>query len=129
MIHNKYWQAFFALSPIIIFFIIMVGYFLFVFSILSNIPELEQAHDGPPELILQWVGQFMIMIFLVILLSIASLVFFIVHAVQNPNLKQGHTLLLWILLFIFVSGLGELIYWLVEIVAKRGQNEQLEQSH
>ena len=70
-----------------------------------------------------------IVIFLVVLLSIASLVFYIVHAVQNPNLKQGHTLLLWILLFIFVSGLGELIYWIVEIVAKRDQNDKLEQSH
>lgn len=126
MIHNKYWQAFFALSPIIICFIMMLGYFGFLFSILSNIPELEQAHDGPPELIMEWIGSFFIVIFLVILLSVASLVFFIVHAVQNPNLKEGHTLLLWILLFIFVSGLGELIYWLVEIVAKRSQNERLE---
>lgn len=126
MIHNKYWQAFFALSPIIIFFIIMLGYFGFLFSILSNIPELEQAHDGPPELIMEWIGSFFIVIFLVILLSVASLVFFIVHAVQNPNLKEGHTLLLWILLFIFVSGLGELIYWLVEIVAKRNHNKQIE---
>jgi hypothetical protein len=126
MIHNKYWQAFFALSPIIILFIMMLGYFAVLFSIFSNIPELEQAHNEPPELILQWVGSFMVVIFLVILLSVSSLVFYIVHAVQNPNLKQGYMLLLWILLFIFVGGLGELIYWLVEIVAKRNQNEQLE---
>jgi hypothetical protein len=126
MIHNKYWQAFFALSPIIILFIMMLGYFAVLFSIFSNIPELEQAHNEPPELILQWVGSFMVVIFLVILLSVSSLVFYIVHAVQNPNLKQGHMLLLWILLFIFVGGLGELIYWLVEIVAKRNQNEHLE---
>jgi hypothetical protein len=126
MIHNKYWQAFFALSPIIILFIMMLGYFAVLFSIFSNIPELEQAHNEPPELILQWVGSFMVVIFLVILLSVSSLVFYIVHAVQNPNLKQGYSLLLWILLFIFVGGLGELIYWLVEIVAKRNQNEQIE---
>ena len=126
MIHNKYWQAFFALSPIIILFIMMLGYFIFIFSILNNIPELEQAQDNPPELILEWIGSFMIVIFLVVLLSISSLVFFIVHAVQNPNLKQGHMLLLWILLFIFVSGLGQLIYWLVEIVSKRSENPQLE---
>jgi heme/copper-type cytochrome/quinol oxidase subunit 2 len=126
MIHNKYWQAFFALSPIIILFIMMLGYFAVLFSIFSNIPELEQAHNEPPELILQWVGSFMIVIFLVILLSVSSLVFYIVHAVQNPNLKQGHMLLLWILLFIFVGGLGELIYWLVEIVAKRNQNEHID---
>ena len=126
MIHNKYWQAFFALSPIIILFIMMLGYFAVLFSIFSNIPELEQAHNEPPELILQWVGSFMVVIFFVILLTVSSLVFYIVHAVQNPNLKQGYMLLLWILLFIFVGGLGELIYWLVEIVAKRNQNEQLE---
>ncbi|WP_299161461.1 hypothetical protein [uncultured Eudoraea sp.] len=126
MIHNKYWQAFFALSPIIILFIMMLGYFVFLFSVLSNIPELEQARNEPPELFVQWIGSFFIVIFLVILLSVASLVFFIVHAVQNPNLKQGNMLLLWILLFIFVGGLGELIYWLVEIVSKRSENDQLE---
>lgn len=104
----------------------MLGYFAVLFSIFSNIPELEQAQNEPPELILQWVGSFMIVIFLVILLSVSSLVFYIVHAVQNPNLKQGHMLLLWILLFIFVGGLGELIYWLVEIVAKRNQNEHID---
>ena len=121
MIHNKSWQAFFALSPIIIFFIIMLGYFAFLFSILSNVPELERSHDGPPEFIFGWLGIFMVVLFLVILLSIASLVFYIVHAVQNPNLKKNNLLLLWILLFVFVSGLGQLIYWLVEIVAKRNE--------
>lgn len=121
MIHNKFWQAFFALSPIIIFFIIMLGYFAFLFSILSNIPELEKSHDGPPEFIFGWLGIFMVVLFLVILLSLASLVFYIVHAVQNPNLKKNNLLLLWILLFVFVSGLGQLIYWLVEIVAKRNE--------
>ena len=119
MIHNKFWQAFFALSPIIIFIIIMLGYFAFLFSVLSNIPELERTHDGPPELIFSWLGGFFIVLFLVIILSLASLIFYIVHAVQNPNLKKNNLLLLWILLFVFVSGLGQLIYWIVEIVAKR----------
>lgn len=119
MIHNKFWQAFFALSPIIIFFIIMLGYFAFLFSVLSNIPELERSHDGPPELLFSWLGGFFIVLFLVIILSLASLIFYIVHAVQNPNLKKNNLLLLWILLFVFVSGLGQLIYWIVEIVAKR----------
>lgn len=121
MIHNKFWQAFFALAPIIIFFIIMLGYFAFIFSVVSNIPELERSHDGPPEVILSWLGVFFFVLFLVILLSLASLIFYIVHAVQNPNLRKNNLLLLWILLFIFVSGLGQLIYWLVEIVAKRNE--------
>lgn len=121
MIHNKFWQAFFALSPIIIFFIIMLGYFAFLFSIFNNLPELERSHGEPPAMIFSWLGGFIFVIFIVVLLSVASLVFYIVHAVQNPNLRQNNLLLLWILLFVFVSGLGQLIYWLVEIVAKRNE--------
>ena len=41
------------------------------------------------------------------------------HAVQNPNLKQGNTLVVWILLFVFVGGIGKLIYWIIEILGKK----------
>ncbi len=43
----------------------------------------------------------------------------IVHATQNPNLKENNMLIVWILLFVFVSGIGQLVYWIVEIIGKR----------
>jgi hypothetical protein len=68
------------------------------------------------------IGVFLLFIFLAVLLSVGSLVFYIVHAAQNPNLKYNNLLLVWILLFVFANGLGQLIYWIIEVVNKRQAN-------
>ncbi len=120
MIHSKFWQAFFALAPIIIFVLAFFGYMVFLFSILGDLREFEEA-DGPPMELLTGIGAFVIGILFAVLISFGSLVFYIVHAVQNPNLQQNNLLLVWILLFIFASGIGQLIYWIIEIVNKRQQ--------
>ena len=59
------------------------------------------------------------MILLLVLVSLGSLVFYIVHAVKNPNLQHNNLLLVWILLFIFANGIGQVIYWVVEILGNR----------
>ncbi|MGB5371525.1 MAG: hypothetical protein WBN18_13940 [Flavobacteriaceae bacterium] len=121
MIHSKFWQAFFALAPIIIFVLAFFGYMVFLFSILGNLRELEEA-NGPPMELLTGIGSFVIGLLFAVMISFGSLIFYIVHAVQNPNLQQNNLLLVWILLFIFASGIGQLIYWIIEIVGKRRQN-------
>ncbi|UJH67774.1 hypothetical protein [Allomuricauda sp. SCSIO 65647] len=124
MLHSKFWQAFFALAPIFIGILSIVLYMYFVFNLVADI-EAAEAHNGDvsPSMILGNIAWFMGCIVLIILVSLSSLVFYIVHAVQNPNLKGNSLLVVWILLFIFVGGIGQLIYWLVEIVGKRDQLE------
>ncbi|WP_343485903.1 hypothetical protein [Allomuricauda sp. d1] len=119
MLHNKFWQAFFALAPIIIGIFSIVYYMYFVFNLVTDIEAAEATGDVPASMILGNVAWFMGFIMLIVLISLSSLVFYIVHAVQNPNLKGNSLLVVWILLFIFVGGIGQLIYWLVEIVGKR----------
>lgn len=121
MLHSKFWQAFFALAPIIMFFILIIAYLGFVFSMIGNIEEIEAAGNASASLILGRIGLFFVLIVLTAMISVASLVFYIVHAVQNPNLKENNLLLVWILLFVFVGGIGKLIYWIIEIVNKREQ--------
>lgn len=120
MIHNKFWQAFFALAPIIIG-ILSIGYYVyFVIDLVTDIEAAEAANgDVSASLILGNIAWFIGYIMLMVLVSLASLIFFIVHAVQNPNLKGSNLLIVWILLFVFIGGIGQLIYWLVEIVGKR----------
>ena len=118
MLHNRFWQAFFALAPIIIFSIAIFGYFIFIFSILGDLQDLKES-QGPPMALLKGIGTFFILIMLTIFISLGSLVFYIVHAVQNPNLKENNLLLVWILIFVFVGGIGQLIYWIIEILNKR----------
>lgn len=118
MLHNKFWQGFFALAPIIFFFLAFVGYFIFIFSMIQQIPEFENSSE-PPMQLFAGIGAFILCMMLALFLWLGSLIFYIVHAVQNPNLKENNMLIVWILIFIFVNGIGQFIYWLVEIVGKR----------
>ncbi|NHF59472.1 hypothetical protein FK220_008980 [Flavobacteriaceae bacterium TP-CH-4] len=127
MLHNKFWQAFFALSPILIFIIAIIGYMVFVFSLVGNIEQLENSGNVPASYILGSIGTFFVVILLAIFIALSSLIFYIMHAVQNPNLKENNLLLVWILLFIFVGGIGKLMYWIIEIVGKRNQGISTDQ--
>ena len=120
MLQSKFWQAFFALAPFISLFLILIGYAFFMYSIFTNLPELENGGQ-PPMAFWQGFGFFFIMIFLMIFISLGSLIFYIIHAVQNPNLKENNMILVWVLLFIFVGGIGQLIYWIIEIIGKRNK--------
>ena len=118
MLQNRFWQGFFAIAPIISFFVAFIGYFFFIFSIFSQLPEMESSNE-PQMALFAGMGTFFLFILLAMFIGLGSLIFYIVHAVQNQNLKENNMLVVWILLFVFVSGIGQLIYWLVEIVGKR----------
>lgn len=119
MLKSKFWQAFFALAPFISLILIFIGYAIFLFALLSTI---SQGGEHPnPIALFGGVGVFAIVIFIVFLVSMGSLVYYIVHAAYNPNLRENNLLILWILLFLFASGLGQFIYWIVEIVNKPEQ--------
>jgi len=121
MLYNKFWQAFFALAPIIMFFVAISCYVVFLFSIIGNIEGIESTANTSASIILKDIGIFFALIIVTIFIFLGSLVFYIVHAVQNPNLKENNLLLVWILLFVFVAGIGQLLYWIIEIVNKRKQ--------
>lgn len=121
MLQNKFWQAFFALAPIITLFIAISFYLGALLYFFSQMPELESSSNISASVILGNIWIFMIFIFMAVLISMGSLVFYIVHAVQNPHLKENNLLLVWILLFIFLGGISQLLYWIIEIVNRRNK--------
>jgi hypothetical protein len=123
MLQNKFWQGFFAVAPIAMFMLGMIAYFIFLFCIFYNMEELEHANELSHSYIMGNVAAFIIFILVAVLISISSLVYYIVHAAYNPNLRENNMLLIWILLFVFANGIGQLIYWIVEIINKRGQEK------
>ena len=118
MLHNKFWQGFFALAPIAGLVLLFAGYAVFMFTLFGNIEQFE-GQDAPPATFFGGLGVFIAMVLLMVLVSLGSLVFYIVHAVKNPNLQHNNLLLVWILLFIFANGIGQVIYWVVEILGNR----------
>jgi len=120
MLHNRFWQAFFAIAPLILATFFIVSYFILFFSIIEMVNNSD-AEGISASLITGDFWIFFILIMLMLLISLGGLIFYIMHAVQNPNLKQGNLLIVWILLFVFVGTIGKLVYWIVEIIGKKNE--------
>ncbi len=118
MLNNKSLQTFLAIGPLVLFILCFVCYFAFFFSMFMNIEQIENSND-PPMPFFAGMGVFLIVFFLTMILSFFSLIYFVLHAAKNPNLAEGNMRIVWILIIVLVSGIGNIVYWFVEI---RGKN-------
>lgn len=121
MLHSKFWQAFFAIAPLIALFAMLGGYFYFIYDLIGSAEVWEASGSEPTAReVLATISPFFIAILLVALLSISSLVFYLAHAIQNTNLKSDMRII-YIVLFVIFGGISQLVYWLVECQGKKGQ--------
>lgn len=124
MLNNKSLQAFLAIGPLVIFGLLFISYFAFfiaTFAQASTFEEIDTAGNMvPPTGLVVGFGIFFVLIMVAVFLSLFSLVYFIIHAVKNPNLEgeNSNMRIVWILIMAFIGGIGQLIYWIVEIKSK-----------
>lgn len=107
--------------PIIGIITYIVYFFSFIFG---TIMEAEMNGSEPdPQ---QFLGGFIIVfiIFMVsILLAIGIKIFDIIHLVKNNRNDTGNKVLIWILLFVFVGTIAEIIYFFMEIMPDKKQEK------
>lgn len=118
MLNNKFLQRFLALGPFVLLLLIFVGYFVAIFSMFTNIETFEQSNEPPTELIAGF-GIVFVLLLVMIILSLLSFAYFIIHAAKNPNLEQNNMRVVWILIIVLVNGIGSIIYWIAEIESKK----------
>jgi hypothetical protein len=100
----------FTFLPFIIFPIIFFQVFGFVINLVATAEHSEpDAAD-----ILLGVSSFLVPIILVSLLSLALLIFYIIHAASNKKIESIEQVM-WILLFIFFGIIAFPIYWIMRV--------------
>jgi hypothetical protein len=100
----------FTFLPFVFFPVI----FFQIFGFVVNIVATSEHSDPEPADILLGISSFLVPIILVSLLSLALLIFYIVHAATNKKLESIEQLM-WILLFVFFGIIAFPIYWMMRI--------------
>jgi len=109
---QKIWLGILTFLPIvliIIYVIILFGTLFFTFS------EIDQGHQDPSYLFTGGFAFMFICMLAAVLLSLGLLVFYIIHVYKNEKFDSTIKLI-WILVFLFASGIGPIIYYFVEIL-------------
>lgn len=118
MLNNRTLQGFLAIAPAALFILIFVVYFTAVFSMFLNIGTLENSNKIPTGFLAS-MGMVFVILFITFIVSLLSFIYFIIHAAKNPNLEQNNMRIVWILIIVLVSGIGNLTYWIAEIQTKK----------
>lgn len=121
---KKIWLGILTFLPFVLFIVYLV---LFFTVFIGNIHHLEQTqhNDEFPVALIQSIVLVFIPIFIASILSLAIMIYYIVHANNNPNNDSGKKIM-WIVILIFVSSIGCVVYYFVEILPS---NNKLLDSH
>ncbi len=121
---KKIWLGILTFLPFVLFIVYLV---LFFTVFIGNIHELEQTHhsDEFPIALIQSLVLVFIPIIIASILSLAIMIYYIVHANNNPNNDSGKKIM-WIIILIFVSSIGCVVYYFVEILPS---DNKLSDSH
>lgn len=121
LLNNPKLQAILAIVPLSIFILAMLSYFVIFFSLFGTIDSHLGNEVTSKSMLTSLLGNLIIFVFLVFLgffVGVISFIYYVVHAVKNPNLIESEDRLLWILAIILGNGIGVFIYWIYQIKRK-----------
>ena len=102
----------------------IITYFYFIFSfVFNNIENLGTHPDEQPQLEF-FKGFFaaFIVIILTLLVSIGIKIFDIIHLTRSNKDDKGNKILIWVLLFVFTGIISEIVYYFLEILPEKKEN-------
>ncbi len=124
-IANKIWLGILTFLP----FVLFVTYLVLFFTLfLGSIHQLEQSHHD--EFPIHFIRDLFIVFIPLIIAGIISLIitiYYIVHA--NSNIKNDTAKkIMWTIILIFVSCIGCIVYYFVEILPSDKQVSDLQKN-
>lgn len=113
---KKIWLGIFTFLPVLGMIVYIIFFALYFFSFTTMIDH-NAGSGGEPNPAMM-IGSFGIM-FIAIMLSVISglvmMIYYIIHANSNPNFDSNQKLI-WILILVLANGIGNVIYYFVEIL-------------
>lgn len=101
-----------------------VVYFFFIFSFVFNNMENLGTHpnEQPPLDFFKGFFAAFIVIILTLLITIGIKIFDIIHLTKSNKGDKGNKILLWVLLFVFVGTISEILYYFLEILPEKKED-------
>ncbi|MEP2935660.1 MAG: PLDc N-terminal domain-containing protein [Gilvibacter sp.] len=106
---KKLWLGIFTFLPTLFIIGYLVSFFAFFMGISQS--AFEQSE---PESLFASFGVLFLFLFLAIITGLAMMIYYIIHAAKNKAFTENNRLI-WILVLIFASGVGAIVYFFVNI--------------
>lgn len=122
---SKTWKIVIGILTVLQLF---VGLFFLIWLITSLLPLIMTGDEAAIEaMFISSVGSFIIGVFLMAVLSMAIMIFYIIHAASNQYIGTGMKMF-WILFLFFFGSIVQVAYFFMEVIPEKSMTARIEEN-
>jgi len=117
---TKIWLGILTFLPMFLIF----AYIFYIFTaFIPTAIRLENSHQEVPVELFQSISVMILFIALAIIIKMAIMIYYIVHASNNPK-NENNTKIMWIVLLVLVGTISSIVYYFLEILPSKDNSNQ-----
>lgn len=116
---TKVWLGILTFLPMFLIF----AYIIYIFTaFIPTAIRLEDSHQEVPVAFFQSISIMIIFILLAIIIKMGIMIYYIVHASNNPK-NENNTKIMWIVLLVLVGTISSIVYYFLEILPSKENSD------
>lgn len=117
---TKIWLGILTFLPMFLIF----AYIFHIFTaFIPTAIRLENSHQEVPIELFQSISVMILFIALAIIIRMGIMIYYIVHASNNPK-NENNTKIMWIVLLVLVGTISSIVYYFLEILPSKDNSNQ-----
>jgi NADH:ubiquinone oxidoreductase subunit 6 (subunit J) len=117
---TKIWLGILTFLPMFLIF----AYIFYIFTaFIPTAMRLEDSHQEVPMELFQSISVMILFIVLAIIIKMGIMIYYIVHASNNPK-NENNTKIMWIVLLVLVGTISSIVYYFLEILPSKDNSDQ-----
>ena len=117
---TKIWLGILTFLPMFLIF----AYIFYIFTtFIPTAIRLEGSHQEVPMEFFQSISVMILFIVLAIIIKMGIMIYYIVHASNNPK-NENNTKIMWIVLLVLVGTISSIVYYFLEILPSKDNSNQ-----
>jgi len=104
--------------------LLLLTYIVYIFAaFIPTAIQLENSHQEFPVELFQSLSVMIFLIILALIIKLGIMIYYIVHASNNPK-NENNTKIMWIVLLVLVGSISSIVYYFIEILPSKDLSDK-----
>lgn len=104
--------------------LLVLTYVFYIFmAFIPTAIQLENSHQEVPVELFRSLSVMIFLIVLALIIKLGIMIYYIVHASNNPK-NENNTKIMWIVLLVLVGSISSIVYYFIEILPSKDLSDK-----
>ena len=104
--------------------LLVLTYVFYIFmAFIPTAIQLENSHQEVPVELFRSLSVMIFLIILALIIKLGIMIYYIVHASNNPK-NENNTKIMWIVLLVLVGSISSIVYYFIELLPSKDLSDK-----